>query len=85
MTKMGAAAGAAWALALLLIIGAWAVALQGGEEHWQVAVMLAFTGCVTTGLAVTLHVRTYVCRLSRLIRVSAGLERGDPAELHPVP
>lgn len=76
MSTCGVIAGALWAVVAGLLLAAWTVALVW-SDHWRVAGMLAATGCATSALAATLHIKTYACRVSRLIRVANGLEVGD--------
>ncbi len=79
VSKGGVRAGALWVVVAALLIAAWVVILAA-DDYWTIAGMLAATSCATSALAATLHIKTYMCRLSRLVRLSADLER--PAELH---
>lgn len=76
VSKTGMAAAALWAVVIALLGSAWVVILAA-EHHLEVAGMLAATGCATSALAATLHIKTYACRMSRLIRLSSGLELDD--------
>lgn len=72
-----------WAVVLGLLVAAWVVILFA-DSHWTVAGMLAASGCALSALAATLHIKTYACRMSRLIRISSGLEQGEVRSIGPV-
>ena len=72
MSRTGIIAGVLWAIVAGLILAAWVVMLAFGERHWMTAALLALTGCALSALAATLHIKTYACRVSRVIRVTAG-------------
>lgn len=76
VSKTGIAAGALWATVLALMVAAWVVILFA-DSHWTVAGMLAASGCALSALAATLHIKTYACRLSQLVRATVGANGGD--------
>ena len=78
MSRLGVVAGSLWAAVAGLIGAGWLVAMVWTGQ-WVVALMLALSGCALSALAATLHIKTYACRLSALVRVSAGLDRDDYA------
>ena len=71
-----------WFAVAALITAAWLVGLLT-DGHLHVAGLLAATGCALSALAAVLHIRTYACRLVRMVRVSSGLDSGD-AEIRPL-
>lgn len=83
VSRVGIMAGVLWAAVLGLMVAAWVVILFA-EQHWTVAGMLAASGCALSALAATLQIKTYACRMSRLIRVTAGLDQGEVRSIGPV-
>lgn len=82
VSRTGIVAGALWLAVLALILGAWGVVLFA-SEHYGVAGMLAASGCALSALAATLHIKTYACRVSQLVRASAA-SRGTGAGVRPL-
>lgn len=74
MSKLGVVAGSLWAAVAGLLGAGWLVATVWTGQ-WVIALMLALSGCALSALAATLHIKTYACRLSALVRVSTGIER----------
>jgi predicted small integral membrane protein len=60
----------AWAVTVALIVAAWTLMLVG-ETHWRLAFLLGGTGCTTAAVAATLHVRSFMVRLSSLVRAAS--------------
>ena len=73
-----------WGLVLALVLAAWAVAMMN-PDAWSVAAVLAMTGCATSALAATLHIRLFATRICRLIRATSGLDGPEPSELRALP
>lgn len=88
MSKVGIIAGTLWAGVAGLMLSGWIVVLVTGHEAWHIAGMLAASACALSALAATIHIKIYACRISRLIRVTGGLERddgcGSSVELRPL-
>lgn len=83
VSRNGIAAGVLWTLVAGLLMAAWAVVLWT-EGHEFVAGMLAATGCATSALAATMQIKTYACRLSRLVRMTAGAREEVDTGLRPL-
>ena len=72
-----------WGLAIGLMISGWLVMLCD-QPGWRWAGMLCASALMTTGAAVTCHIRCYILRILGLVRATAGLER-ERGELHSLP
>lgn len=80
------ATGMLWSAVAAFIGAAWIICLSS-PDRWRLAGMLAATACATSAFAATLHVRTYIVRLCRVVRVATDLEPGgvsEPGELRPL-
>lgn len=73
---------AAWILAAVLIAAAW-IMLLVDENDWRVAAGLGQSACAVTAVAVTLHVRSFMVRVSDLIRATRSAEGHEAAESGP--
>lgn len=80
VSRIGIAAGMLWATVVGLLMAAWAVATWS-QENWLLAGMLAATGCATSAMAATLQIKTYACKMSRLIRATASVRSTGEASL----
>lgn len=65
----------AWAIAGVLLGIVWYAAAESIRPPWLLA--LCLTTCFAIGIAVTLHVRSYMVRLCALVRTTAGLSTPD--------
>lgn len=72
ISRTGVAAGALWVLTAGLLGAAWLVILIDGKD-WRAAGMLAATAATLSPVSAVLHLRTYHCRVSNLIRATSGL------------
>lgn len=73
-----------WAWIVVSMCAGWVFMLFG---YFEVAAMLGFTSCASTGVAATLSVRGFVLRTQGLIRATAGLNGARPdvrPELHQI-
>lgn len=61
-----------WVATGLLLAVAWVSWMVGGEPY--VAILVAETACVGSAVAAVAHIRVYVARLCRVIRVGSGLQ-----------
>ena len=80
----GVWAGMLWALTAFVMATAWAL-LVISEENWIYAGMLAATGATLSTVAGVLHVKTYACRVSALVRICAGIPRPEDTEIRLLP
>lgn len=74
-----------WALAVATLVTMWVLMALG---HTHTAVVMGFTSGTVAPAAGVATVRCYFHRLSRLVRLTAGIQNGPlagPIELHPVP
>lgn len=69
-----------WFLVAALLIAAWVVAIVN-PASFIIAGMLAATALALSAVAATAHIRLFACRLSRLVRVTKGIESQDVTRL----
>lgn len=80
ISRNGLVVAVSWMAVAACMVGAWVTALVS-PNVWIIAAVLAATGCVLTGVAVVAHMRCYSARLCSLVRVTAGLEAPDDAQV----
>lgn len=68
---------ALWAWVAGLFIGAWVTWAVSDHDVWM---MLALTGCASSALAATAHIRSFSLQICALVRVIGGLECADRSE-----
>ena len=71
-----------WACVLAFMTAAWMVAAFD-PRGWHVAALLALSGCATSAAAATLHIRSFMVRLSSLVRATS-FRQFDAHGLRPV-
>ena len=69
-----------WILAGLAVSAVWVLAIMGAPLAYEIAVAVLAVAALTA--AATWQVRTYVMRLSALVRLVGGLETPPDATLH---
>jgi predicted membrane protein len=77
VSTVGVISGVLWSIVVGLLLSAWVVSFVWPQHHHK-AILLAMTGGILSAMAATMQIRTYACRLSRLIRVANGLETHGP-------
>ena len=73
VSRTAIAAAVAWLVVGAFMAGAWLLATLGAEMCY--VVLMATTGCASSAVAATLHIKTYMARLGRLARALSGVER----------
>lgn len=64
-----------WGMVAALMGAAWLIGVFWSEQ-WHYSVLLACTGCATSALAATAHIKLYAQRLCAVIRAATGLGPG---------
>lgn len=77
VSKSALAAMVLWGAAVSLMTAGWVVALAT-PVRWQIGVLLVATSLLVAGFAIVIHIKVFMARICRLIRVTSGFETEAP-------